>query len=242
MKGLIAMLGRIVGIYFAPDNYVIPILRWERYHRVEGPGFFWIIPLVERTLPAVKTSLYVGNFVFEEVPSKDNILFRVQLTVLFTFNPAAALKSAAAQLVQGGNHLLQLIVQDYTNQSLRRLASRFEAEKLCAEETMATIEQALAKSLTAEMRPLGLAPLATGGILIKETVPPEKFKQTMLDVRHSEVILEFLRCYPVPELVQLLNQVIFANSLKDHPGQSALIIGSAEGAPMLSLLGQNHHD
>ena len=75
MKRLCSFLGRLVGIHFAPDNHVVPVLRLEQYDCVKGPGFFWIMPLLERTLPAVKTSLYVGNFYFEEVLSKDNIPF-----------------------------------------------------------------------------------------------------------------------------------------------------------------------
>lgn len=241
MKMLLPLLG-LIGLRFCPDNHIVPVFRWGRYGRVGQPGFFWINPILEETLSPVKTSLHVGDFNFSEVTSKDNIPFKVQLTVLFTFEPTAALKSAAAQLVRGGDRLLQIIVRDYTSQGLRRLVSRFEAEKLCAEATMKAIELELTDFLTGEMQILGLAPLAKGGILIKDTIPPEKFKQTMLDVRHNEAILEVLRSYPVPELVQLLNQVIFANSLKDHSGQSAVIIGSAEGTPLLSFLGQNHHD
>ncbi len=239
MKRLLSFLGRFMGLHFAPDNHVVPVLRLEQYHRAQGPGFFWIMPLLERTLPAVKTSLYVGPFFFEEVLSKDNIPFSVQLTVLFTFDPNAALKSAAAVLVRGDPNLLPGIVRDYTSQGLRRLASRYHAEILGNAATMSTIERDLARSLKAEMYALGIAPLPKGGILIKETVPPVEFKRTMLDVKHDEAILEVLRNYPVPELVQLLNQVIFANSLKEHTGELALIMGSPEDINKLPLMGRN---
>ncbi len=92
------------------------------------------------------------------------------------------------------------------------------------------------------MRLLGLAPLAAqdGGVMIKEIIAPEKFKRTMLDVKHNEAILEVLRSYPVPELVHLLNQVIFANSLQDHSGELALMMGSPEGMHLLPWLSQKN--
>ena len=93
--------------------------------------------------------------------------------------------------------------------------------------------------MPSNLRNLGLVPLPNDGVLIKETVAPEKFKRTMLDVKHDEAMLEVLRSYPVPELVQLLNQVIFANSLKDHSGQLTLITGGAEMMPMLPLWEQH---
>jgi hypothetical protein len=94
------------------------------------------------------------------------------------------------------------------------------------------------------MKPLGLKPLAAknGGVMIKEVVAPEKFKRTMLNVKQVEATLELLRNYPVPELVQLLNQLIFVNSLEDHAGHLALMMGSPEGMQMFPLLGQNQVD
>jgi regulator of protease activity HflC (stomatin/prohibitin superfamily) len=210
MKGLIKAVGRALGIGFTPDNHVTPVLRLGRYHRVAGTGYFWITPLFERTLPAVKTSLHVANFVFDEVLSKDNIPFKIQLTVLFTFQPNEADQNAVPQLVQGGDQLFQSIVKDYTNQSLRRLVSRFEAEKLCAEATMDAIERDLTDFLTDKMKMLGLAPLPAEGILIKEAIPPEKFKQTMLEAMYNETILKILTIGLTPEHIQLLTDIIWA--------------------------------
>lgn len=228
MRRFIESLGRGVGIYFTPDNYVTPIFRLGRYHRVKGPGFCWIVPLVDQALPRVKTSTYVGNFIFQEVLTKDNIPFSLEVTILFTFKPELALKSAAAQLVQASSNVLQTIVRDYANQGLRRLVARYEAQTLATAQVLTGIEHTLTGYLTSLMRNMGLAPLKEGGILIKQVLAPEKFKHTMLDVKHDEAILEVLRSYPVPELVQLLNQVIFANSLKDRSGQTALMMGMAE--------------
>lgn len=240
MKRLIQNIGKLVGIHHTPDNHATPIFRLGRYHQVRGPGFFWTIPLIESTLPPVKTGLHVGNFYFTEVLSQDNIPFTIQMTVLFTFQPDKALKTAAAQLVQGGENVLSVIVKDYANQGVRRLAAKYRAEQLGNSDTLSSIERNLTSYLTTTMRVLGIAPLKNDGVLLKEIVAPERFRHTMLDVKHDEALLEVLRSYPVPELIQLLNQVIFANSLKDRSGQLALLMGTSDAGQMLPLLGHTY--
>jgi hypothetical protein len=223
MKTLIKVLGQLLGIHFTPDNHVTPILRLGRYDRVKGPGFFWIFPLVERTLSPVKKSLHIGNFVFEEVLSKDNISFRVQMTVLFTFDPASTPKSVAAVLVRGDNHLLWTIVKEYSNQGLRRLASKFEAEELSRGFAMSTIERNLTRFLIAEMRILGITPLKNGGVLIKETIAPEKFKRAMLNAKRLEAILRSLAHFPAHPLIEQAIQAEFVTGLEHLEGNLTLL-------------------
>jgi hypothetical protein len=182
-----------------------------------------MIPLFEQVLPPIKTSIHVGNFVFAEVLSCDNIPFTFYLTVLFSFKPNLALKDAAAQLVRGGNDLLQTIVKEYGNQGLRRLASRFKAEELCGAAAISGIERNLTHLLTAEMRTLGIAPLRHDGILIKETIAPDKFKQTMLNVRLHEATLRVLASYRELNLIKQAIQAEFVTGLEDLEGNLTLL-------------------
>ncbi|MCB0166097.1 MAG: SPFH domain-containing protein [Anaerolineae bacterium] len=226
----------LFGFIFTPDNHVTPVMRLGRYHRIKPPGLSWIVPIIERPLKIVKTGIYVGDFYFTEMLSCDNIPFTIQMTVLFTFRPDAALKNAAAQLVNADENLLKIIVRDYTNQGLRRLVVRYGSEALSNDVTMMLMEKNLAAYLTATLRPLGLAPLKHNGILLKELIAPPQFKHTMYDVKHDESILEVLRSYPVPELVRLLNEVILANSLKQKPDQMALMLGGVDAIHSLPLM------
>ncbi len=223
MKALLKFSGRLLGLHFAPDNHIIPVLRMGLYHRAAGPGFTWVIPLLEQALPPVKTSIHVGNFLFEEVMSRDNVPFEIQMTVLFAFNPTSALKSAAAVLVKGGEDLFKIIVKDYTNQGLRRLAARYQAEDLCGEEPMSTIEWNLTRALTAELRVLGLAPLKSGGVLIKEAIAPAKFKRGILNARRLEAILEALAQFPAHNLIEQAIQAGFMSGLEDLEGNLTLL-------------------
>lgn len=223
LKRLRAAIGRLMPIHFAPDNHVRPVFRFGLYNRVRGPGFVWIIPVIEEARPVVKTSIYVGKFLFEDVMSRDNIPFRVQMTVLAGFDPDAALKRAAAVLVRAGESLIVDIIKDYTNQGLRRQWARFDGEELNGGNPMTTIEQNLTRSLTAELRPLGIAPLPNGGILIREAVPPEKFKRGVLNARRLEAMLQALTRYPVPELIGQAIRAGFMTGLEDLPSELTLL-------------------
>lgn len=214
MKNLFATLGRLSGIHFSPDNHVVPILRWGRYHHVKEPGFFWVIPLIEQTLPPIKTGLQVGNFTFEEVLTKNNVPFKVHLTVLYNFSPNLAHDSAKPMLVRGGDELFRVIVKDYTNQGLRRLISQYDATELTGQEALPDIERNLTRLLTGAMRPLGIAPLADGGVLIKETVAPQGFKQAILDARRLEALLYVLASFPLPGLVEQAIRAGFMTGLE----------------------------
>jgi hypothetical protein len=112
---------------------------------------------------------------------------------------------------------------------------------LSHEATRHSIERDLALLLKSELRVLGLAPLPKDGLLLKEVTPPEKFKQTMLEAKHDETILNVIRNHPVPELLQLLNQVLIANGLKE--GQNQLVmVGNPETMQLLPLTnGQHRH-
>lgn len=213
MKILALILGWLFGLRFADDNHVKPILRNGLYHRVGGPGFFWIIPLVETTLPAVKMGLHVAELEFDEILSQDCVACRINVTVLFSFNPRLAIKNAAAQLVRTPTYILQAIVRDYANEGIRLVVSRFNAEELRGEIARANIKRNLVSFLTAELRSLGIAPLHKGGILVKELYLPEKYKQPVLSSRHLDRTLQTIAPFPEPDLVDLANQSVLASNL-----------------------------
>lgn len=223
MKRLAQALGKLFGLYFASDNQVVPVLRLGRFHRIRGPGFFWIIPLMDRALPALSTGLRVAQFIFTDVLSHDNIAFKFHLTILFSFDPTLPPKSVTAQLVRVPDETIQAIVKDYANQGLRRLASTFEARELGGKVALSTIEQNLTRFLTGEMRILGIAPLKQGGIIIKETIAPEKFQQAMLNARRLETVLQSLAQFPVHGLIGQALQAQFVNNLENIPGDLTLL-------------------
>jgi regulator of protease activity HflC (stomatin/prohibitin superfamily) len=227
-------LGKTIGMRFTPDSHVTPILRWGRFDRVEGPGHFWLIPFLEETLPIITIGLQVGNFTFDEVLSQDNIPFTLNLTVLFQFDPNLPPPGVLAQIVRLSGPALHAIVKDYASQGLRRLVSAFDATTLCGNTVMSGIERDLSNFLRAQLRILGLVPLRQGGVLIKETIAPDKFKQTMLIAKQHQATLQMLANYR-QELIEQAIRVEFITGLEEHKGHLTLF-SSLDGMPLFNAL------
>lgn len=245
MKSVIKFVGKFVGFRFAPDNHIVPILRMEQFNRVEKAGYFWINPFIEQTLPPVSVGLQVGSFEFHEVLSRDNIPFTLKLTVLFQFDPSLPPAKVLAQVVRVPAEKLRDIVKDYASQGLRRLASEYKAEELGGKTAVSNIETHLADFLRVNLHVLGLVPLRQNGLLIKEIIAPEKFKQAMLHVKQHQATLEILRSYPEGLVAQAI-RADFLTGLEDHHGNLTLF-SSLDGGSILPgfLDGQaangNHH-
>lgn len=233
MKFIVHSLGKAIGIRFAPDNHIIPVLRWGRFHRVQGPGHFWINRLYEEALPPVKIGLQVGSFTFSDVLTKDTVPFTIHVTVLFRFDPDIVLPQVLPQIVRLPDKQLQAIVKDYANQSLRRLIANFKAQELSNGVIMSVIERDLTNLLRSQLRILGLVPLPKDGILIKETISAEKFQQTMLNARQQETILQLLSKYGRKDLLELAIRSQFLSGLEDHKGDFALFSSLGELPPFM---------
>ena len=222
MKRLVQVIGKIIGFRFAPDNHVVPVLQLERFNRIESPGYFWINPLLAETLSPISIGLRVGSFTFREVLSWDNIPFTINLTVLYQFDPSLPPTKTLAQLVRLPAKTLQDIVEDYASQGLRRLASEFKSELLAGNSAMTLIERDLTNYLRAQLRILGLVPLHKGGVLIKETTPPEKFKLAMLAAKQHQITLQVLGDYPKGELIEQAIRAQFLAGIEGHEGNITL--------------------
>ncbi len=224
MQWLRHILQSLISVHFCPDNHATPIRRLGRYHRVGEPGFFFTLPLIERTQPAIKTSLFVGDFLFEEVLSQDNIPFTLKLTILFSFTPQAAHRDAAAVLVNLDEAVLKLIMHDYASQGLRQLTARFIANDLSSDLARSTIERNLNRFLRAQARPLGLAPLKQGGVILKEVIGHEKFRRAMLDAKRMEANLQIFASYQaVGDLINQAIQAGLVTGLEDMKGNLTLL-------------------
>ncbi|MCB8983386.1 MAG: SPFH domain-containing protein [Ardenticatenaceae bacterium] len=233
MKSMIQFFGRCVGKQLAPDNCVVPILRLDRFHRLGGPGYFQINPFMERTLSPVSVGLRVGEFSFQEVQSQDNIPFDIKLTVLYQFVPDGLDARVISQIVRLEPRKIEGIVRSYASQGLRRLAASYPAADLSGTAVLSAIERDLTGFLRGNLHALGLVPLRQGGILIKETVPPERFKQTMLLARQHHVTLDALSQYR-DRLNEMAIRAQFLAGLERFQGNLALL-STTDSLPPVGL-------
>jgi regulator of protease activity HflC (stomatin/prohibitin superfamily) len=188
-------LGNAVGIHFVPENHVVAVMRLGMYHRLGGPGFIRCIPLIERVTSPINIGMRFLPFTIEQALTKDAISIDIGLTVIYSFDPNLPIRRIAAQLVRCTSDQLEGIVKDKVDNCLRRIVARFEAKQLCEGQIIVRIQHELTRSLTVELRPLGLGPARNGGVMIKEVNLPEGLLRTILEAKRHELTLEVLKEY-----------------------------------------------
>jgi len=216
MKKVLGFLAGLIGFHFVPENHKAAVTRLGMYNRVRGPGFIWIIPFVDRVENLVKMGMRFAAFKVKQVLSRDGIPLDFELMILYRFDPDATSRPIAAQLVRLPDHVLESIVEDYVDQSLRRTVAQHSAEDICYGNPIPLIEQSVVEGLKAQVRPLGLAPMADGGVVIKEITPREDFLESILAAKGYEMILKVLTDYQAADVDQaLLAELV--RGFKDAP-------------------------
>jgi len=204
MKKVLGFLAGLIGFHFVPENYKAAVMRLGMYNRVRGPGVIWIIPFVERVENLVKIGMRLATFRVKQVLSSDGIPLDLELTVFYSFDPDLTSRPIAAQLVRLPDHVLENIVREYADKSLRGAIAQYSAEAICTGGPIADIEQGVIEGLQARVRHLGLAPMAGGGVMIKGITPPDDFLETILAAKGHEMILKVLTEYQAADVDQAL--------------------------------------
>lgn len=219
MSNLIDAVRNKLGYRFAPDNTVVPVMRRGLFHYLAGPGRFYIKPSLERTLEPIAVGIRTGRYTLTDVMSQDNIAFSCNVVVRFFYDPRqAANAEIQSRIIHAPDSAWVTLVEDKVSQAVRRAASEFDAEQLTGRDALNYIERNTCRFLAAEVKAVGIS-VADNAVIIKEVNPPEKFKQTMLQVRQHQAVLQVLQQHnPQLELIEQAIRAEFMSSLEGHNG------------------------
>jgi len=220
MSKVLIFLAKLIGFHFVPENYKAAVMRFGMYNRICGPGFVWVAPLVEKVENLVGLGMRLMAFTVKQVISGDGVPLDFELTVRYRFDPDSTSRSIAAQLVRQPDHVLEGIVKDYADKSLRRIVAQYSAEDIYIGGPIADIEQGVSEGLTVQVRHLGLAPMAGNGVMTKEITPPEDFSKTILAAKEYEIILKVITAYQAADVDQALLVAEWVRNSKDTPPTS----------------------
>lgn len=204
MKKILISLGKLIGVRFVKENYVAPVFRLGMYNRVCGPGFFWVIPILESVGQPVKSGFRFTSLKVPGALSKDSIAIDIELEVFFRFDPKQTQRRIAAQLVRAPEYVLTDIAEDYTDSFLRQIVANFTAEDICSGKAIARIKRQLSCILADKLEFLGYVIDLGSGVLIKAITASPEFQQTMLDAKRYEVTLRVLNAYQAADVDQAL--------------------------------------
>ena len=204
MKKILTSLARLIGVHFVQENYVAPVFRLEMYNRVCGPGFFWVIPILENVGQPVKSGIHFTSLKVLGALSSDSIPIDIELQLLFRFDPERTKRRIAAQLVRVPERVLTEIAKDYAESFLRQVVAGFTAEGICSGKAVARIKRLLIRTLADKLAFLGYVIDLENGVLIKGITASPEFQRTMLDAKRYEVTLRVLNAYQAADVDQAL--------------------------------------
>jgi regulator of protease activity HflC (stomatin/prohibitin superfamily) len=238
MKRILTFLAKFVGVHFVQENHVAPVFRLGMYRRVCGPGFFWVIPILESVGPPVKSGFRFTSLKVPGALSKDSIPIDIDLEVFFRFDPERTQRRIAAQLVRAPERVLTDIAEDYADSFLRQVVANFAAEDICSGKVVSRIKSHLSHILADRLDFLGYVINLDSGVLIKGITASSEFQQTMLDAKRYEVTLRVLNAYQAADV----DQALFAEFIKGFAkGDASMFLSLADALSLPKAVRGNGH-
>ncbi len=197
------------GLCLVAENTLVPIMRWSRFHRWAEAGYHALWPIAEVSLPPISLGMRIGRFQFKEVISRDNIPFTMQVVIRYRFDPRTAEPQAQTALAQVTAQALLDTVEDRTEQALRRKVSRYRAEEVAGQAAVSQIERDIFHFVATTLRPMGIH-MTKDGVIVKETIAPEKFQQAVMQVRQHRMMM---RAFREQHDANVIDQALWADFL-----------------------------
>ncbi len=238
MKKILTSLARLIGVHFVQENYVAPVFRLGMYNRVGGPGFFWVIPILENVGQPVKSGFRFTSLKVSGALSKDSIPIDVDLELFFRFDPERTQRRIAAQLVRVPEDVLTDIAKGYADSFLRQVVANFAAEDICSGKVVSRIKSHLSHILADKLEFLGYVIDLGSSVLTKGITASPEFQQTMLDAKRYEVTLRVLNAYQAADVDQALRAELVKCLAK---GDGSMLLSLADALSFPKTVGGNGH-
>jgi hypothetical protein len=165
-------LGRPLGLRWVGDNEVAVVYHLERYHSIQGPGFFWINPLTQTMRARIRVAPDFVPVPAADIHTRDALQLGLTVVLAYRLDPALLPdrkeagaaptpdeKQKAALYLSWSRETHRAIVIDNTQRALQAVVPAYYAEEICRGEVFEPMERQLLKILAERLRPLALSPL-----------------------------------------------------------------------------------
>jgi len=215
---------KLFGFHFVPDNHVVPILRGGLYRRVEGPGYTFVLPLLEEVKDPIRTSIMGATHSFNEVRTREGIPLTVKLTVRYHFDPSVLSENMARVLLTIGPQpkTIAILLADLVEHELRRLVGLYGLNDIWQSHVRDKIEKELGERVAGQMRRLGVFLRDQDAVIIKDITTLPEVTQALQAAKRHQILLDVLHAYEEADVDQAL--------------VAELVSGLADGNGHLSIM------
>lgn len=221
---LFQKISKLFGFHFVPDNYVAPVLRRGLYHRLAGPGHFWVLPLLEEVKEPIPTTIRGDTHTFYEVRTKDGIPLTIKLSVRYRFDPEVLTPSMARALLMAGEQPKTIagLLADLIEHELRRQVGGLDLDQMWQSSVRDQIETSLERSVARPMRRLGIFLRDETPIIIKDIVTLPELTQALQIAKRYQIVLNILKAYEEADVDQALVAEL-VNGLAGGDGKVSIV-------------------
>lgn len=184
----LSFLGLLISLWllkasrrFIEGYKMVLVLRQTRFHRVAGPGRFWIIPFRDSVGPTIELRTRQEDYRFQSVMTHDGIPYTFHVTVAFRFNPSHASDLAIQQAVWFTPADWRRLVGLWVESTLLDIVADFPSETVCTQRS--NIRRDLIRSVQQTAREWGIV-IRGGDIILTRIEPPVEWIQANLERMH----------------------------------------------------------
>lgn len=168
---VLLLVGLTVRIAFEWER--VPILRFGRIHKTRGPGFFFLIPIIDIPYDYVDCRIVVTDFTAEKVLTKDAVPIYVDALIFWMIWDAAKAK------LEVENYRIAVPLSAKT--ALRDIIGKTTLAQLLTERDV--INQELQKILDEKTNPWGITSLS---VEIKDITVPKELEDAISKEAQAE--------------------------------------------------------
>ena len=149
-------IGKPLGFFFVPENYVQAIFREGLYVESIGPGLVRYDWWAETLGSLVYTSGQFAEYTLKNMFTRDSVPVTILVQALVAYNPKDTKLEIARVLTTLPRQTLKGVAEPYLRWAMMEAVNRYNAAQLTQHDVLAQIADGMAEKVTNEMQFLGL--------------------------------------------------------------------------------------
>ena len=166
----ILTFGKWLGLEAVPQEYLRVIYRMDVYYAARGPGLIRYNRLSEELGPLVYVGPFMGEYVLNDLMTRDNLRVSTRLGLTLRYDPRIA-PARAPQLLRMMRPQRESVVESFIHGAAMAVINKYSADQLTQQTLRARIEQELSAVLADDIKFLGF-----------KLVEPERVRLVSVDL------------------------------------------------------------
>jgi regulator of protease activity HflC (stomatin/prohibitin superfamily) len=198
------------------------VLRMGRLHSIQGPGVFWIIPILDRIATSVDQRIQTTEFNAEQALSKDTVPVNIDAVVFWQIHDAERAALEIADYRSGIERVSQTSLREMVGSSALSslLSDRKHGDEVLRDEIARKIADWGIAVMSVEIRDISVPPALQDAMSRQAQAERERLARVLLGQAEQEVAIKFVEAAEIyarsPAALQLRAMNIIYETTKER--------------------------